>query len=96
MVDGAAAKAETRRCEALLKDIQILNERLTEERIRAENAIDQLIAKSGAAPVTPTRLPDPNTYPGVFDEDPDVLQEMREDIKLSGIDKILKQSLGDA
>jgi len=91
----ASATASLRRLEeertGLLESIRLLSERCSEERIRAENAIDQLLAKGGGNPVTPTRVPDPNAYPGIFDEDPDALRELRDEIKDRGIEAVLKR-----
>jgi len=95
--EHASATAIARRLETeqrtLLESVRLLSERCSEERIRAENAVDQLLAKGGGNPVTPTRMPDPNSYPGIFDEDPDVLNELREDIQRTGIADVLKRSV---
>ena len=94
--EHAAATATLRRLEtehtSLLESVRLLSERCSEERIRAENAIDQMLAKSGGNPVTPTRVPDPNAYPGIFDEDPDELRTLRDDIKVHGMETVLKRS----
>lgn len=93
LVEAAGAKAESRRYAAelhvLQETVRALTMTLSEERIRAENAIDQLLAKGGGVPVTPTRMPDPNSYPGIFDEDPDVLRELREEMNTHGVLSVL-------
>ena len=96
IADRATAKAEARRADGLAKQLQALTLQLGEERLRAENAIDQLLARTGGVPITQTRMPDPHAYPGVFDEDPEELAAMREDIKASGIEKVLKDSMQGA
>ena len=96
IADRAAAKAETRRIDALVKQVQVLTDRLADERLRAENAIDQLLARTGGTPITQTRMPDPNAYPGVFDEDPEELAALREDIKSSGIGEVLRRAVEPA
>ena len=76
----------TARNRALLSQIEV-------ERSRAQNAVDALLLKNSALPITPT--PPSGPEPAMYDDDPDELKELYRRMRTDPVGVLMDGGRGD-